>query len=613
MRQPDATLSMGMVRVVGEPLAMKLRGLSTLAIVFSTMATAFIVSFNIWVRVDPDASESRFDAMIASGRPQPAAAYGARTIDLKSRAGANAEELAELKARTAAQMADAARFLEAADLYREALSSEWSTALTAKERAMLENEMARSRIAAKDLIPAIAVYSEFLDLAGDTASEFGADASDSLSAFYAASVDSAATLFTEAVKASGSPELIRGTTEARLLAAQQLAALGSFYGMRPDGAHAAAGLLSTAYAIRSDAYGAEHRETIQLALLLGPVLEKLGRLEDAEKLYLGAFHAQEKARGANSPDLSLYIRLLAGVYQAQGRNTEAQALYEHMRALFRDAFGAQRYPANRLRDRTLDIDRPVSQHFRLPSDYAPTDLIAAARFSIPLSKSADVDEMKLRLAAEDERDQVDNSLPSRLAQLVTLCRGETGERLTLRSGYRSFQTQRDLYAREGKSGLVTPPGMSEHQLGLAVDIDVNGRLMRRSDTSYQCFEENAFRFGFILSYPPGNDYLPGVDAFEPWHWRYVGVSTARLYREAGPQNKPQEFLAALPCYQERALAGSLAPLGQRDPCLEETSQFAIADSDNESSSSPNEALPASASGSAKPARKLNNARGAGPL
>ncbi len=577
------------------------------------MAIAFTVSFNVWVRIDHDAAESRFEAMVSAGRAQPAAVYGARAIDLKSKGGATSEELAQLKSRTAAQMAASSRFLESAEFYRDALASDWASSLPAKERAMLENEMARARIAAKDLVPALEIFSEFLDLAGDAASEYDAMADETLPTFYTSAVDRAATLFTEAVKSSGSPEQIRGTTDVRLLAAQQMTALGAFYSMRPDAAHAAAALLSTAHSIRSEIFGADHRETVQIALLLGPVLERLGRLEDAEKLYLAAFHAQEKARGANSPDLSLYIRLLAGIYEAQGRNTEAQALYEHMRALFRDAFGAQRYPANRARNRTLDIDRPVSQYFRLPSDYAPADLVAAARFSIPLSKSADIEEMKLRLAADADRDQVEESLPARLAQLVTLCRAETGERLTLRSGYRSYQTQQDLYAREGKLGLVTPAGMSEHQLGLAADIDVNGRFMRQSDKSYYCFEENAFRFGFILSYPPGNDYLPGVDAFEPWHWRYVGVETARLYREAGPQHKPQEFLAALPCYQERATSGYLAPIGERDPCLEESPRLAGFETNAKLAEEQPRALPATVSIPAKPARKLNNGSADGPL
>ena len=176
--------------------------------------------------------------------------------------------------------------------------------------------------------------------------------------------------------------------------------------------------------------------------------------------------------------------------------------------------------------------------------------------------------MKLRLAADIGADAREANLPARLAQLISLCRSESGESVSLRSGYRSFFTQSILYENNGDRGTVTPPGVSEHQTGLAADINVDGRFMRQSDRAYQCFEENAFRFGFILSYPPGNDYLPGDDSFEPWHWRYVGVQTAQLYREAGPLNKPQEFLSALPCYQERAAAGEFPTAGEPDICLE---------------------------------------------
>ena len=359
-----------------------------------------------------------------------------------------------------------------------------------------------------------------------------------------------------------------GSNQLRLAAADKMAELGAFYAMRDNGLYASAGLLSSAYEIRRQLLGGDHQDTVQITLLLGPVYTQMGRLDHAEKLYLEAFHAQEKSKGSNSPDLSLYLKLLVDVYQQQGRTTEAQALYEHVQGLFRDAFGVQRYAVNRNRDRRQDIDRPVSQFFILDQTYMPADLVQAAEFSVPVSKDYTIDEMKLRLAPDQgTADPREANLPARLAQLISLCRSESGERVSLRSGYRGWHTQHDLHQRNGSRGTVTPPGMSEHQLGLAVDIDVNGRLMRRSDRTYQCFEENAYQFGFILSYPPGNNYLPGEDSFEPWHWRYVGVATAQLYREAGPFQKPQEFLAALPCYREKAVSGNYTPIGEVDVCL----------------------------------------------
>lgn len=568
---------------------------------FSLLALAYAAWFNIIVRVDVEAAESRFETLYDSRAPGRAAVYGERVLAMRRAAGADEEDLAAMKFRVAETQIAARDYARAAALIQEALASDWGRALAPRRRGEMEDALARVHIFAGELDEAVAIYAAFLDRAGDEAARGDGDASQSLEAFFAERIAAAADLFAESLKPTGRGEKFSGSREARLAAAENLVELGAFYAMRAEGLYAAAGLLSAAYDIRSRILGADDPTTVRAALILGPVYTDMGRLEDAERLYLDAFHAQEKIKGANSPDLSLYIKLLAGVYERQGRATEAQALYEHMRALFRDAFGAQRYAANRLRDRRSDIDRPVSQHFTLPPDYAPTDLVPAADFYVPLSKNAALEEMMLRRAADNDADPREANMPARLAQLISLCRSESGERLTLRSGYRSYATQRDLFRRIGRKGTVTPPGMSEHQLGLAVDIDVDGRLMRRSDAAYQCFEENAFRFGFILSYPPGNDYLPGEDSYEPWHWRYVGIATAQLYREAGPMNKPQEFLAALPCYEERAAAGLFSTAGEADVCLAEPAIVAA--------SAKSGAVAQPESEKPEPARKLNNRAG----
>ncbi len=583
---------------------MKLRPPPMFACAFLALAGVYGAVYGVTVWSNPDAAESRFEALRKGGYPGIARAHGERVIELRKREGVKDEELASFKAKVAATLVESRRYDRGAELYEEALASDWARALDVVDRTILEDRLARARIFSRDISRAAAVYSEFLELAGDAASRAEIADDKSLQSFYASLVEAAGNLFTETLKPTGNPELFTGARETKLAAAKDLTALGAFFALKDDGLYAAAGLLSSALAVRTDILGAGHPDTVQIALMLGPVYQRMGRLDDAEKLYLSAFHTQEKAKGANNPELSLYIKLLAGVYEQQGRATEAQALNEHMRGLFRDAFGAQRYSANRVRDRRLDIDRPVSQQFPLPADYAPSDLTAAARFSIPLSKNADLDEMKLRLAADPEDDPREENLPARLAQLVSLCRAESGETISLRSGYRSYATQRELYARIGAKGTVTPPGVSEHQLGLVADIDVAGRLMRQSDKAYQCFEENGFRFGFILSYPPGNNYLPGKDTYEPWHWRYVGIRTAQLYREAGPYNKPQEFLAALPCYQERAIANDLPAAGETDICLEDATLLAAsAKQDTKSAADTHGADPA--------ARKLNNLAGGG--
>ncbi len=555
---------------------MALRSPISFAGAFLVLAIAYSAYFNVAVRVDPDAAQNRFRILMQANAPGRAAAHGERTLTLQLKRGADAEQLAPFKTEVAAAQIGRKNYARGVELLRDALASNWAHGLTFQNRARLEDKLGQAQIMAGDIEEGVAIYASFIELAGDDASRGSATDTDSVNAVYAEYVASAGPLFTKALNHANAWTPSSSGREAQLVAANHMAALGAFYAMRDDSAYAAAGLLSSAYQTRKTLLGADHRDTVQLTLILGPVFAGIGRLSDAENLYLEAFHAQENVKGANSPDLSLYIKLLAGNYEQQGRLTEAQALYEHMRSLFRDAFGAQRYAVNRERDRRSDVNRPVSQYFLLEPDYAPTDLVSAAEFSIPISKAPSIDEMKLRLAADKSEDPREENLPVRLAQLISLCRSESGERISLRSGYRSYETQRILHERNGRRGTVSPPGMSEHQTGLGADINVNERFMRQSDRSYQCFEENAFRFGFILSYPPGNDYLPGEDSHEPWHWRYVGIQTAHLYREAGPHHKPQEFLAALPCYQERAASGYFPAAGEPDICLNQPPVISVA-------------------------------------
>ena len=106
------------------------------------------------------------------------------------------------------------------------------------------------------------------------------------------------------------------------------------------------------------------------------------------------------------------------------------------------------------------------------------------------------------------------------------------------SAYRSFNTQSALKARHtisygsGANRFSADQGYSEHQLGTTVDlttVGVGAVLDGFENTSaYTWLQENAYKYGFILSYPEGNTYY----IFEPWHWRFVGKDLARkLHRE----------------------------------------------------------------------------------
>lgn len=110
--------------------------------------------------------------------------------------------------------------------------------------------------------------------------------------------------------------------------------------------------------------------------------------------------------------------------------------------------------------------------------------------------------------------------------------------LLVASGYRSFSTQASLksgYTVRYGSGANTfsaDQGYSEHQLGTAVDFTTPtiGGLFTRFDTTeeFAWLTKNAWKYGFILSYPKGNAYYQ----YEPWHWRFVGRELAeRLHDE----------------------------------------------------------------------------------
>lgn len=67
-------------------------------------------------------------------------------------------------------------------------------------------------------------------------------------------------------------------------------------------------------------------------------------------------------------------------------------------------------------------------------------------------------------------------------------------------------------------------GYSEHQTGLAVDINADG-VNSTGNQVYKWLEKNAWQYGFILRYPSDKEDLTGT-AYEPWHYRYVGRNAA---------------------------------------------------------------------------------------
>lgn len=92
-------------------------------------------------------------------------------------------------------------------------------------------------------------------------------------------------------------------------------------------------------------------------------------------------------------------------------------------------------------------------------------------------------------------------------------------------------------ARERAATVVAPPGASEHQTGLAIDVSsacIGFALSERFEQTegFRWLSENAHTYGFIIRYPRGSTEITGV-IFEPWHLRYVGTDHATRIFEAG--------------------------------------------------------------------------------
>ena len=61
--------------------------------------------------------------------------------------------------------------------------------------------------------------------------------------------------------------------------------------------------------------------------------------------------------------------------------------------------------------------------------------------------------------------------------------------------------------------LVAKAGKSEHELGLALDINADPSCSSDEEV-YGWLAENAFKYGFILRYPPDRENITGID-YEP--------------------------------------------------------------------------------------------------
>ena len=127
-----------------------------------------------------------------------------------------------------------------------------------------------------------------------------------------------------------------------------------------------------------------------------------------------------------------------------------------------------------------------------------------------------------------------------------------GVTVWMQSGYRSVAYQTKLYekktqyyrdkgfeeaaAREKAAAIVNPPGYSEHNCGLAADLNSPEHTGLdegfENTAAFRWLCQHAGEYGFILRYPKGAEEKTEI-TYEPWHWRYVGVENAAKINASG--------------------------------------------------------------------------------
>ncbi|HZJ10676.1 MAG TPA: M15 family metallopeptidase [Trueperaceae bacterium] len=178
--------------------------------------------------------------------------------------------------------------------------------------------------------------------------------------------------------------------------------------------------------------------------------------------------------------------------------------------------------------------------FALAAAYAPADLTGAAA-AFPAGQAGGGDFQVRSLVIDDLR-------------ALLAAAAAAGHELAIQSAYRSYDYQQDTFQywveRNGRQAALATsarPGHSEHQLGTAIDLrSLHGPPAWELDDWAATPEggwvaANAWRFGFVMSYPEGSSELTCYD-YEPWHYRYVGREVAAEIVNSGVT--PRELLWA---------------------------------------------------------------------
>lgn len=156
----------------------------------------------------------------------------------------------------------------------------------------------------------------------------------------------------------------------------------------------------------------------------------------------------------------------------------------------------------------------VNKQNSLPASYVPSNLVIP---KVTFASSGNLEKNYMEATAAKALEEMFAAAKTQNIRLVAV------------SGYRSYNRQTVLY----KNALATyginqtgtaKPGQSEHQTGLAMDINSISQAFQYTNEG-KWLAQNAHLYGFIIRYPKGKSDITGY-MYEPWHIRYVGTELA---------------------------------------------------------------------------------------
>ena len=173
----------------------------------------------------------------------------------------------------------------------------------------------------------------------------------------------------------------------------------------------------------------------------------------------------------------------------------------------------------------------VNRSYALPANYTPA--------------------LRVCVEAYEQKIQMETTAAKQYKAMYDAAKA-AGAEIIPYSGYRSIARQKNNFDRliqtnvdRGHSyaeavnlaaQVILPPGSSEHNAGLAMDITRPGYWDTRDDfedtKEYAWLQAHAHEYGFVLRYPKDKVDITLVQ-FEPWHWRYVGAEDATAMKHGG--------------------------------------------------------------------------------